>query len=107
MAAQLDKALRENRLAEMLEGLAPPHEEYAALKAALLRGGDESAIIAANMERWRWLPPVLEPDRIVVNAADAQLEMWLGGRRVLVSRVHRGQGNIAQAQTQSCLARQP
>jgi murein L,D-transpeptidase YcbB/YkuD len=87
LPALLDKALREDRLAKMLEGLAPQQEGYIALKAALSRGGDKSVLIAANMERWRWLPPVLEPDRIVVNAPDAQLEMWLGGRRVLTSRV--------------------
>jgi murein L,D-transpeptidase YcbB/YkuD len=39
------------------------------------------------MERWRWLPPSLEPDRIVINAADAQLQLWLGGKMVLASRV--------------------
>src|ERR1019366_6559691 len=33
--------------------------------------------IAANMERWRWLPHELEADRIVINAADARLEMFL------------------------------
>jgi murein L,D-transpeptidase YcbB/YkuD len=44
-------------------------------------------IIAANMERWRWMPRDWEPDRIVINAADAKLELFLGGRRMLVSRV--------------------
>jgi murein L,D-transpeptidase YcbB/YkuD len=44
-------------------------------------------ILAANMERWRWLPPQLEPDRIEVNAASAELTLWLGGKQVLVSRV--------------------
>ena len=86
-AAMLDDALGHSRLAAMLRDLAPAHAEYVALRAALHRGGDKTDIIAANMERWRWLPPVLEPDRIVINAADAQLEMWLGAKRVLTSRV--------------------
>ena len=43
--------------------------------------------IAANMERWRWLPRVLEPDRIMINAADASLELWQAGQIVLRSRV--------------------
>jgi len=43
--------------------------------------------IAANMERWRWLPRTLEPDRIVINAADARQELFLNGQSVLVSRV--------------------
>ena len=89
--AMLDAALRQDRLQAMLEDLAPHHEGYVALKAALrsgvARGEANADIIAANMERWRWLPASLEPDRIMVNAADAQLEMWLGGKLVLASRV--------------------
>lgn len=45
------------------------------------------ATIIANMERWRWLPRNLEADRIVINVADASLQLWLGGRVVLTSRV--------------------
>lgn len=44
-------------------------------------------IIAANMERWRWMPRKLEADRIMINAADATLTLWLGGIQVLESRV--------------------
>ena len=51
------------------------------------QSGDRAGVIAANMERWRWLPAELEPDRIMVNAAGSQLEMWLGGKLVLTSRV--------------------
>lgn len=43
--------------------------------------------IAANMERWRWLPRVLEPDRIAVNVPGASLELVLNGREMLRSRV--------------------
>ena len=43
--------------------------------------------IIANLERWRWMPRQREPDRIVINAADARLEMFLDGTRVLTSRV--------------------
>ena len=43
--------------------------------------------ILANMERWRWLPRNLEPDRIWINVPDAQLQLLLGGRVVLASRV--------------------
>jgi murein L,D-transpeptidase YcbB/YkuD len=73
----------------MLASLAPSHPGYAALKAALARETDPARreILAANMERWRWLPARLEADRIEVNAATAELEMWLGGRPVLSSRV--------------------
>jgi murein L,D-transpeptidase YcbB/YkuD len=85
----LDHALQERHLLELLASLRPPHAEYEFLRRALADHPSESTrvIINANMERLRWLPPVLEPDRIVVNAADAQLQMWLGGKLVLTSRV--------------------
>jgi murein L,D-transpeptidase YcbB/YkuD len=89
-AAQiLDQALRQHRLAAMLANLAPPFSEYAALKSELTRdrGGPEASVLIANMERWRWMPRALEPDRITINAADASLQLWLGGRPVLASRV--------------------
>lgn len=87
--ALLDQALRQGDLAAMLAGLPPHHPDYGALRQALAHTSDSATrdTIAANMERWRWLPPQLEPDRIVINAADAQLQLWLGGAMVLQSRV--------------------
>lgn len=88
-ATVLADALRENRLAATLQSLAPRHQAYVLLRDALAQASDFSRReqIAANMERWRWLPPALEPDRIVVNAAAAELELWLDGQRMLSSRV--------------------
>ncbi len=43
--------------------------------------------VAANMERWRWLPPQLEADRIVINVADARLDLFLGDNKIITSRV--------------------
>ena len=87
LPALLNDALREGRLAAMLNSLAPQYSDYEALKGALARKVQPTDVIAANMERWRWLPPTLEPDRIVINVADAQLQLWLGGKMVLASRV--------------------
>lgn len=84
----LAEALRDNRLSSMLADLAPHHAEYAALRAALVDADPaRRATITANMERWRWMPQVLEPDRIVVNAATAELTLFLGNSAVLASRV--------------------
>ena len=85
----LDQALRSGTLAQILAGLTPAHAGYLALKTKLAETADphQRDIIAANMERWRWLPKQLEADRIEVNAATAELTMWLGGRQVLASRV--------------------
>jgi murein L,D-transpeptidase YcbB/YkuD len=89
MPALLDRAARSGSVAQLLAGLAPSHAGYLALKADLAKTADPHRrdIIAANMERWRWLPDRLEPDRIEVNAATAELTMWLGGQQVLASRV--------------------
>jgi murein L,D-transpeptidase YcbB/YkuD len=43
--------------------------------------------IVANMERWRWLPRALEARRIMVNAADATLELIEDNKVVLRSKV--------------------
>jgi len=43
--------------------------------------------IAANLERWRWLPRALEADHIAINVPDAKLELRLAGQVVLASRV--------------------
>jgi len=85
----LDDALRHHRLAAMLSSLMPAHPEYVALQHALGAVADVATrdAIAANMERWRWMPPQLESDRIMVNAADASLTLWLDGKPVLQSRV--------------------
>lgn len=43
--------------------------------------------ILANMERWRWLPRELEPTRVMVNVAGADLELVEDDVVVLSSRV--------------------
>ena len=87
VATLLNDALHQGHLAAMLNALAPQYPDYAALRGALARKAAPADVIAANMERWRWLPATLESDRIVINAADAQLQLWLGGKMVLASRV--------------------
>lgn len=85
--AILNEALHQDRLVQALESLPPKHAAYQALKGALPSSGEKFDTVVANMERWRWLPAVLESDRVMVNAADAQLELWMRGKLVLTSRV--------------------
>ena len=59
----------------------------ATLSALNIPASARADTIVANMERWRWLPRQLEADRIVINAADARLDLFLGGKNVLSSRV--------------------
>ena len=48
---------------------------------------DRAAQIAANMERWRWLPSTLGDRHIMVNIADASLTFVQDGSVALTSRV--------------------
>ena len=59
----------------------------ATLAALNVSAAARADTIAANMERWRWLPRTWEDDRIVINAADAKLDLFLGGKHQLASRV--------------------
>jgi len=52
---------------------------------------DRAAQIAANMERWRWMPSALGERHIMVNIADATLDFVADGQVALVSRVVVGQ----------------
>jgi murein L,D-transpeptidase YcbB/YkuD len=58
----------------------------ATLAALNVTAAARADTILANMERWRWLPRSLESDRIVINAAAADLTLVLAGKSVLVSR---------------------
>ena len=95
--SSLNTALEAGTLAEFLADLAPPHPEYKRLFAALghyrklADDGTEASErvdqIVANMERWRWLPHRLEPRRVMVNAADATLEVIDNDQVILRSKV--------------------
>jgi murein L,D-transpeptidase YcbB/YkuD len=67
----LETALRENRIADALNGLLPTHPQYGALKNALTIApkGETQKInkIRLNMDRWRWLPRDLGQKYIIVN----------------------------------------
>jgi murein L,D-transpeptidase YcbB/YkuD len=63
------------------------NKTLAALNVPASQRADE---IAANMERWRWLPRTLGPRHISVNAAGATLAAVEDGRVVLTSNVIAG-----------------
>ncbi len=64
-------ALYTHQIAETLNGLAPKHPQYAALKYALQvtppEEADKIERIRLNMDRWRWLPQDLGERYIIVN----------------------------------------
>jgi murein L,D-transpeptidase YcbB/YkuD len=93
----LQPALANGTLADVLTRMRPPHQEYEFLRAglahyrALRENGDATAgrrveQILANMERWRWLP-AFEERYIEVNVADSTLKVVDHGTIALASRV--------------------
>jgi murein L,D-transpeptidase YcbB/YkuD len=82
---RFDTALLEAvRRAQRRYGLNPTGTVGAQTVAALnVPVGDRIGQIKANMERWRWLPPTLEKDRVQVNIAAAVLTLFDGDAPVL------------------------
>jgi murein L,D-transpeptidase YcbB/YkuD len=65
------------------DGVAGP-ETIAALNVP---AAFRAAQIAANMERWRWLPPQFESRHIEVNVPDQSVQYFHDGKSVLKSKV--------------------
>jgi murein L,D-transpeptidase YcbB/YkuD len=82
-------------LASWLDDIAPRHAEYAALKSALAdpdrlaaTGRDDAAaVIAANMERWRWVPDDFGDRHFLVNIPSFTLVARHNGGDDLTMRV--------------------
>jgi murein L,D-transpeptidase YcbB/YkuD len=85
----LAQALASGTLDLFFATLRPVHPDYAALRAALATETDRARrqTIARNMERWRWMPRLLGPDHVLVNAARFDAELWRGGRKAGTWRV--------------------
>lgn len=80
--AALAAALRADRLDSLFEKIRPSHPFYAALRAALAQEQDAQrrAILAANLDRWRWMPRNLGPRYLLVNAAAFEATLWEEGQ---------------------------
>jgi murein L,D-transpeptidase YcbB/YkuD len=102
VAAALDAIIGAPDPATAIEALAPTTPTYRALRLALLNaqtgvsGGGRIAAprlreIAVNLERERWLPRRLPPDRVWVNAADERVVLYRDDRPVFSTKVIVGQ----------------
>lgn len=102
IAAALDAAIYSPDPAAVIEELAPTTPTYRALRQALqsdrfgAANGDWAAPnrlreIEVNLERQRWLPRRLPPDRVWVNAADERVVLYRDDRPVFTARVIVGQ----------------
>lgn len=98
VAAALDAAIDSPDPVAAIEALAPTTPAYRALRQALrthrsrppARGrvtADRVREIEVNLERQRWLPRSLPPDRVWVNVADQRLTLYRAGRPVFSTRV--------------------
>jgi murein L,D-transpeptidase YcbB/YkuD len=112
VVAMLDAALASPDPAGVIEALAPATPEYIAMRRAYAehrtlsaapspvpgrfeRASAERAAAAEkrgrqlviNLERLRWLPRHMPPDRVVVNAAIARLQLLRNDRPVFTTRV--------------------
>jgi murein L,D-transpeptidase YcbB/YkuD len=89
LGARLTEAIAGNRIRASLEELAPTHQQYKGLQAALAteQPGDRAERIKMNMERWRWAPRDLGERYVLVNVPAYQLQVMEGEQSVLAMRV--------------------
>jgi murein L,D-transpeptidase YcbB/YkuD len=104
VAAVLDEAIDSPDPVSVIDGLAPATLNYLALRLGLRGGGPRNLrgraalaavaqqrqrrlSIAANLERERWLPRRLPPDRVWVNVPDQRLVMFRGNEAVFTTAV--------------------
>ena len=96
VAEVLDAALEGPDPVAAIEALAPNTPTYKALRQALQRQPSglvtkaqvgRLRMIEANLERQRWLPRELPPDRVWVNVPDQQLVFYRDNLPVFITRV--------------------
>ena len=79
----LKQALADGDIMGALEGVAPLHPDYEALKAELAKaqpGGKRYKLIQANMDRWRWLPRDLGHQYLITNVPEYQLRLTVNDK---------------------------
>jgi murein L,D-transpeptidase YcbB/YkuD len=91
LAARLTEAIANNRVRESLEQLAPTHQQYKGLQAALAREAaapsGHADVIKMNMERWRWAPRDLGDRYILINVPAYTMQVMENGTPALAMRV--------------------
>jgi len=78
------EALVRNDLAGYFDALLPRNPNYRALREAYATETDQEkrAILALNMERWRWMRLVMGGKYLLVNAASFEVTLWENNRRL-------------------------
>jgi L,D-transpeptidase YcbB len=134
IVAVLDAATASPNPAQLIEALAPSSPAYQAMRRAyaenravyeggiLMRGSDgrrkpergvtenraaaerQMRQLAVNLERLRWLPRRIPPDRVEVNAAIARLQLFRNDRPVFSTRVVVGETDKQTPEFQSTIS---
>jgi murein L,D-transpeptidase YcbB/YkuD len=113
VVAALQGAMVTPEPGKALEALAPNSPTYARLRQIYVASRDRSQarVVAVNLERLRWLPRAMPADRVEVNAASAQLQLFRGNVPVFATRVVVGESDKQtpemQAQIESILFNPP
>lgn len=83
-AVALAAALAHDGLDHLFANARPFHPHYLALRHAYARETDAArrATLAANLDRWRWMPRRLGNRYLIVNSAAFEATLWDGGRAV-------------------------
>jgi murein L,D-transpeptidase YcbB/YkuD len=91
LAARLEEAVGKGSVRDSLEGLAPTHQQYKGLQAALVaekaHPTGHADQIRMNMERWRWAPHDLGDRYVLVNVPAYQMQVMEGDKPALAMRV--------------------
>jgi murein L,D-transpeptidase YcbB/YkuD len=134
VVAVLDAATANSDPPKLIEALAPSSPEYLAMRRAYAEfrataeaGSTGRALdgrrrpeaissdrgpaaerqarqVAINLERLRWLPRVIPPDRVIVNAAIARLQLFRNNRPVFTTRVVVGETDKQTPEFQSTIS---
>ena len=116
VVAALQTALVAPDPGKALEALAPNTPMYARLRQVYgayraTAAQSQARVVAVNLERLRWLPRAMPADRVEVNAASAQLQLFRGNVPVFATRVVVGESDKQtpemQAQIESILFNPP
>lgn len=79
--ASIVAALAQDRLDELFNATRPAHPSYSALALAFAAEKDTQrrAVLAANLDRWRWMPRQLGTRYLLVNTAAFEATLWENG----------------------------
>ena len=91
LAKRLSDAVAKGEVRDSLESLAPTHQQYKGLQAALAaeqqNPSGHADQIRMNMERWRWVPHDLGNRYVLINVAAYQMQVIEGDKPALAMRV--------------------